>query len=270
MLMSSQLHHHGEVTIEYGLLGHVGEDRKVALAFHGFSRPFDDMAAVQPLAGDRAVLALHLAAHGKSSGHHRPLDPNEWISAINALLAAEELVFDGVLIGYSLGGRIALSWWALQPERFSRVVIIAPDGLAKNPGYRFAVETALGRAWLEWSRRGRSRERMIAMTRWLGRRRLMPRHLHDFSLFHLETAEMWWMVVDCWLSLRSFWPPGRRGLKRMATAHPGVLEAHFGERDRIVKPRNARTLKGVCPVHFHPCGHGLLRPDIIERMASPS
>ena len=129
MLMSSQLHHHGEVTIEYGLLGPVGEDRKVALAFHGFSRPFDDMAAVQPLAGDRAVLALHLAAHGKSSGHHRPLDPNDWISAINALLASEELVFDGVLIGYSLGGRIALSWWAREPERFSRVVLMAPDGL---------------------------------------------------------------------------------------------------------------------------------------------
>lgn len=115
--MSKLLHQHEGISIEYGLIGDLGANRMVALAFHGFSRPFDDMAAVQPLAGDRAVLALHLAAHGRSSGHHRPLDPNEWISAIDALLASEGLVFDGVLIGYSLGGRIALSWWALQIGR---------------------------------------------------------------------------------------------------------------------------------------------------------
>ena len=57
------------------------------------------------------------------------------------LLAAEGLAFDGTLIGYSLGGRVALSWWAREPERFSRVVLMAPDGLVKNPGYRFAVDT---------------------------------------------------------------------------------------------------------------------------------
>lgn len=259
-----------DIVIEFGLLPGNGDHLSVAIALHGFSRPFEDMAAVQPLADGRRILALHLAAHGNSSGHHRPLQPAKWCDAIDALMESEGLTFDGILIGYSLGGRIALSWWTHQPERFQKVIVIAPDGLYKNPGYRFSVETALGRAWLEWSRRGRSRERMVATVQWLGRRGLMPRHFHDFALFHIETTEMWSMVVDCWLSLRAFWPPGRRTLKRLTSAHPGVLEAHFGERDRIVKPRNAQTLMDVCPVHFHPCGHGLLRPDIIERIASPS
>ena len=63
---------------------------------------------------------VHLAAHGRSSGHHRPLEPGDWFSAIDSLLAAEGLVFDGTLVGYSLGGRVALSWWAQEPERFPR------------------------------------------------------------------------------------------------------------------------------------------------------
>jgi pimeloyl-ACP methyl ester carboxylesterase len=229
----------------------------------------EDMVAIQPLLDAQSnCLMVHLAAHGRSSGHHRPLEPGDWFSAIDSLLAAEGLTFDGTLIGYSLGGRVALSWWAQEPERFSRVVLMAPDGLVKNPGYRFAVDTVLGRAWLGQSER--QRERIVRHLGWLRRRGLLPEHFYQFSLFHLETAEMWQMVINCWLSLRRFWPPGRRALKRLAAAHPGVLEAHFGERDKVIPPRNARGLDGVCPVHFHPCGHGLIRPDIVERIAAPS
>ncbi|MGB0511538.1 MAG: alpha/beta fold hydrolase, partial [Flavobacteriales bacterium] len=168
--MEFQLHHHGDVVLEYGLIGAPGGS--VAIALHGFSRTLDDMVAVQPLVDGGAILAVHLAAHGRSSGHHRPLEPGLWFAAIDSLLAAEGLAFDGTLIGYSLGGRVALSWWAQEPERFSRVVLMAPDGLVKNPGYRFAVDTAVGRAWLGQSerQRERQRERIVRRMSWLRRR----------------------------------------------------------------------------------------------------
>ena len=169
--------------------------------------------------------------------------------------------------GYSLGGRVALSWWTDQPHRFDRIVVMAPDGLVKNPGYRFSVDTAIGRTWLNQS--GRQRSSLVQLLNALRSVRVLPSHFHQFSLFHLETADMWSMVIDCWISLRKFWP-SRRRIRRTAKAHPGVLEAHFGERDKVIKPRNSKALKGCGPVHFHPCGHGLLRPDIIQRIASPS
>ncbi|MBL6619283.1 MAG: alpha/beta fold hydrolase [Flavobacteriales bacterium] len=261
----------GEIVLEYAVWLPEGGPQRSALALHGFSRPLEDMLAVRPLLPkETAMVMVHLPAHGRSSGHHRPLDPAAWFEAVLALMEHEKLTFDGTLIGYSLGGRLALKWWSTAPERFHRVLLMAPDGLVSNIGYRFSVETALGRAWLVSSTRGRSRERMVAITEWLGRRGIIPEHFRQFSLFHLESAEMWNMVVDCWLSLRLFWPPGTHQLRTVAKAHPGVLEAHFGERDKVIKPGNAERLKGVCPVHFHPCGHGLLRPDIILRMTSPS
>ena len=118
---------------------------QAALAFHGFSRPLEDMLAARPLLAENTALVMpHLAAHGRSSGHHRPLSPDDWFQALDGILAQEGLAFGGTLIGYSLGGRLALNWWSHQPHRFTRVLLIAPDGLVKNPGYWFSVETLLG------------------------------------------------------------------------------------------------------------------------------
>ena len=258
----------GDLVLEYAIWRPSPAAVHASVAIHGFSRPLEDMMAVRPLLSkDTAVLMPHLAAHGQSSGHHRPLDPELWYAAIDQILENEGLQFNGTLIGYSLGGRVALSWWTDQPHRFDRVLVMAPDGLLKNPGYRFSVDTAVGRAWLNQS--GRQRSSLVQLLNTLRSVRVLPAHFHQFSLFHLETADMWSMVIDCWISLRIFWP-SRRSIRRTAKAHPGVLEAHFGERDKVIKPRNSKALKGCGPVHFHPCGHGLLRPDIIQRIASPS
>lgn len=259
----------GDIDIEFGIWVPEGGADSMAIALHGFSRPFEDMLNVRPLLPERTALLMpHLAAHGRSSGHHRPLQPASWQAALIRLCTSEGLPFNGTLIGYSLGGRVALHWWATTPDLFNRVVLLAPDGLVRNPGYAFAVDSMPGRAWLAQSER--QRNGIIRTGRWLHQKGLLPDHFFQFSMFHLESKEMWNMVVDCWLSLRACWPPGRRSLRRIATQHPGVLEAHFGERDKVIRPRHARTLDGVCPCHVHPCGHGLLRPDIVNRIASPS
>lgn len=259
----------GDLAIEFAVWHPQSPNGQCAIALHGFSRPLEDMLGIRPLLPDGASLLMpHLAAHGRSSGHHRPLDITAWTAALEDIVKAEGLEFNGMLVGYSLGGRLALSWFSLAPHQFTKVVLLAPDGLIKNPGYRFSVDTALGRAWLNQS--GRQRESMVRFMKWLRSRRMLPEHFYQFSLFHLESREMWAMVIDCWSSLRKFWPPGRRRLEAISKAHPDILEAHFGARDKVIKPANAQGLKGVCTVYFHPCGHGLLRPDIIERIASPS
>ena len=262
-------HRHGDMVVEYGIWRPAGDVDQAAIALHGFSRPLEDMLAVrQLLPPNTALLMPHLAAHGSSSGHHRPLTPADWYAALDSILKEAQLAFNGTLIGYSLGGRLALNWWTDAPARFSRVILMAPDGLVKNPGYRLAVDTPIGRAWLRQSER--QRPALVRFLSGLRRSGVLPEHFYQFSMFHLEGPAMWTMVIDCWLSLRMFWPPRRSRLRSLAAAHPGVLEAHFGARDKVIKPRNARRLEGVCPVKFHPCGHGLLRPDIIQRIASPS
>ena len=79
------------------------------------------------------------------------LAPELLQQALNAWL--EELDLGEVprsLLGYSLGGRIALALFERRPEAWSGMTLLAADGFKKNPMYRFAVETALGRATWSW------------------------------------------------------------------------------------------------------------------------
>ena len=270
----------GDVTIEFALWQPQNPSGQCAIALHGFSRPLEDMLGVRPLLGRKGVSLVmpHLAAHGRSSGHQQA----PGVPPIGS--AALEGIVDGGRAGHLA---MARSWGtasggtagadlvvARQPQRFTtRAPAWPPTGWSKIPGYRFSVETpALGRAWLQ-SKRPATREAMVRfLLTWLrARRQWLPEHFYQFSLVPPRNAqEMWAMVIDCWCSLRKFWPPGRRRLVAISKAHPGILEAHFGERDKVIKPTNAKGLRGVCTVKFHPCGHGLLRPDIIERIASPS
>ena len=264
-----KVHRQGTVDIEYAIWQPQWGATSCTIALHGFSRPLEDMLSVRPLLDDNTALLMpHLPAHGRSSGHHRPLATSDWWAALEGVLKKEGLHFNGTLIGYSLGGRVALTCFSLFPSRFTKVTLLAPDGLVKNPGYRFAVDTALGRAWMNQSER--QRKTVVRVLNWLRAAHLLPHHIYQFFLFHLDSEEMWAMVIDCWCSLQQFWPPPQHRLRAISTSHNAVIEAHFGERDKVIKPANAKKLKGICPVHFHPCGHGLLRTDIIERIASPS
>ena len=49
------------------------------------------------------------------------------------------------LLGYSMGGRIALRLLQQIPKQIEKVVLLAPDGLHKNFWYRFATHTIVGR-----------------------------------------------------------------------------------------------------------------------------
>ena len=48
------------------------------------------------------------------------------------------------LIGFSLGGRMALSFLQANPEKVEKLILLAPDGLKVNFWYWLATQTCLG------------------------------------------------------------------------------------------------------------------------------
>src|SRR6185312_2336678 len=57
------------------------------------------------------------------------------------------------LLGYSMGGRIALQLFQNHPDRFDRLVLMAPDGMTVNPWYWLATATTPGSLVFRWSMR---------------------------------------------------------------------------------------------------------------------
>ena len=91
-------------------------------------------------------MAIDLPGHGASE------DPRgSWDEAIGRLLDALPGSIDRV-VGYSLGGRIALGMLRAAPERFRSATIVSAHPGLSNPAER-AVRRAADRCWIELLRR---------------------------------------------------------------------------------------------------------------------
>ena len=264
----------GPWTLEYAVLKN-SEDRvgAVTFGFHGFARPLEDLQEVAkhwPHGG--CFIAVHLLHHGMSQPNTeqipedsaiRPSELNEMLEAI-ARLEAPELTARR-LFGYSIGGRIALALVHQSPTKWSGILLMAPDGLKKSPFYYLTVHTKIGR-WA-WFYIDSNAEKIKRWNNRLLRLGLISKHLHAFSEFHTVNHEMRMMVWNGWRAHRLCWPSHDE--LKAACESSCRIDLVFGERDKIIPPRNARRLQArtqnLPHIQFHliPSGHGMLKEEVL-------
>lgn len=95
------------------------------LLLHGGLGSIDMFAPILPaFAKARAVIAVDLQGHGRSSLGDRPMRVQDMADDMTEIL--DQLEYDTVdVVGYSLGGGVALHVAARHPERVRRLVIIS-------------------------------------------------------------------------------------------------------------------------------------------------
>ena len=107
---------------------------------HGFAQSAESWCDVAPsLAKNRFVVAFDFIGHGKSD---RPDDPPSYemsavLDALSAFLA-ERFSRKVALVGYSMGGRIALAFTCGEPNRVSALVLESA-GLGPKTGQQHAA-----------------------------------------------------------------------------------------------------------------------------------
>jgi pimeloyl-ACP methyl ester carboxylesterase len=116
-----------------------GEGEPIVL-IHGFSRNVElswiDPGLLNSLAADHRVIALDCRGHGKSD---KPKEAGTYglsmIEDVRRLLEHLE-IGRAHIAGYSMGGRIALKFAALHPERVRSLVLIAAGGARPDDDHR--------------------------------------------------------------------------------------------------------------------------------------
>jgi pimeloyl-ACP methyl ester carboxylesterase len=169
------------------------------------------------------------------------------------------------LLGYSMGGRVALQVLELAPERVRRLVMLAPDGFTVNPWYWVATQTGAGNrlfrrtmknpGWLFWLLRTGNR---------LG---LVNPSLFKFATRYIDDDPVRQALYTRWTVLRGFRPrPGAIAALIRQWQIPVVLL--YGRFDRIIGPRRGeRFVRHIHPfgrLELLPAGHQLLQPKFIE------
>ncbi|MBL7962319.1 MAG: alpha/beta fold hydrolase [Flavobacteriales bacterium] len=251
-------------TLAYRTYGH---GPLPVLAFHGFGRTGEDFHVLEKALGARCTLyAFDLHFHGHSPAYPQraeaPFTPQELAAFFSAF--ADDLKAPRVtLLGYSLGGRIALSLMEQVPARVERAFLVAPDGLKARPWYRGLAASAPGR-WA-YRRFVDHPGRVHALMDLLHAARLLNDRMHRFLKGQTDSRAKRQLVHDVWLSYRLIEPHLAR-VAANARQHQIPLHLVFGRFDRVIPTQLAKALQRHAPelvtVDELEAGHVLLTPAL--------
>ena len=251
-------------TLAYRTYGH---GALPVLAFHGFGRMGADFAVLENSLGEIATIyAFDLHFHGQSPGYperaDEPFSPQElatYFTAFADQLKAPKVV----LLGYSLGGRIALSLLEQVPERIERVLLAAPDGLKTRPWYRGLAASKVGRAL--YRRFVANPAVTHAIIKSLRAVRLMNERMYRFLMGQTDSRAKRELVRDVWLSYRLIEPNLARVAANAKAQSIGV-HLFFGANDRVIRPAFGEKLLKHAPEVITqeelPFGHALLTEEL--------
>lgn len=261
---------HKGFTIEYITYG---EGNNPVLAFHGFNRPLSDMALFLPILKENEYLiSIHLFDHGNSSW---PKDLNiekgislELFQELVLAFTKELNISSYSLIGYSLGGKVALTLYQLQAQKIPKLLLLAPDGLYINPIYKVVSGTSAGRSM--YRKLAKNPRPILAITNLLNNLKLIHPKLHRFVHVHMGTGRQEsdrWRIYHTWLLFKHF-RPNLELIISLSKRHSGNLNVILGTNDSVIKPKYGKKLLkyGLHEnnLHFVNQGHQLLTKETID------
>ena len=249
-----------------------GEGNRVLFAFHGYGESaasFRFLAAA--LARDFTVIAIDMPFHGETEWNEGHLfAPGDLLGLLSEIAAGlpgggEEWS----LLGYSMGGRVALQLVELAPEKIRWLVLLAPDGLRVNPWYWLATQTGPGNRLFEYTMRHPGW--FFFLLRAANGLRMVNPSVYKFTLHYIDDAEVRRLLYTRWTVMSGFTPlPGviseivrRRGMS---------VHLLYGRFDRMIKWQRGekfrRRCAPFCQLTVVPSGHQLLQSKFMEVIVS--
>lgn len=237
-----------------------GEGAHVVVCFHGFgtfARTFDWLAEHVP---GQCFVAFDLPWHGETKWNEGPAFLPEDLLAIMDLCPR---IPKGriSLMGYSMGGRVALQLLQEIPERVDRLVLLAPDGLHLNPWYWFATQTSIGNFFFR-----KVMNNPTPFVRILHRASntgLLNKGVMKFVDRYLEDQAVREQVYRVWTAFRKF-KPSLPYISRIINRLNIPVTLVYGRYDTIIPlapgEKFFHTLKGKRSMQVLETGHQVLHP----------
>ena len=106
-----------------------GKGPKLLVCFHGFGESAAEFSCLEPSLGDiYTLVAIDLPFHGSTRWNGEVFDQEIVRHLAEKILEHYQLSIFSVL-GYSLGGRVALSLVEALPQQVQQLILVAPDGV---------------------------------------------------------------------------------------------------------------------------------------------
>ena len=246
-----------------------GTGPRLVFAFHGYGESAAAFTFLGEAIGvDFTLVAIDLPFHGQTEWNDGlffdPVDLLFVLQGIEAALASTQpasYLPGWWLLGYSMGGRIALQLLQDSPQLVDKLVLLAPDGLKLNPWYWLATQTRPGNILFRATmRRPGWLFLLLRLGNWL---KLVNPSVYKFTVQYINDDRVRQELYTRWTTMRRFRP-------RLAVIAAIIRERQlpvrlvYGSYDRIIRWESAekfrkRGIAATCHLTLLSTGHQLLR-----------
>ncbi|MDE3252146.1 MAG: alpha/beta hydrolase [Bacteroidota bacterium] len=244
----------------------MGKGPEWLFCFHGYGENAGSFGLLENALGSRYTLvALDFPFHGKTDWQEGLIFEPADLMAIIQLIMQEKKPF--CLMGYSMGGRVALDLLDRMPDQVTKLLLVAPDGLHNKPWQMLATRTRLGNRlfsylmqhpkWTHW------------YMQWMERLGLYNKELLRFVHYYLDDREERITLYQRWTTMRRFRPDQKR-LKKSIREKNIKIHCIFGKYDRVILTKHGRKFsrnsESQISITEIEAGHQLLKEKYIPQI----
>lgn len=246
----------------------LGNGDNILVAFHGYGQShlvFEHLAEL--MNESHSIWCIDLAFHGENTAINQGFQfDKEYVSELIKTIILSTGKSQVGLLGYSIGGRIALSVASLVPDRISEIFLFAPDGLPVSKAYFFLTHTWLGTALFQ---RFVNRAGFAIFLVKLGKEiKLLSSKLAGYYLFEIDTIEKRRQLFLTWISYKQALP-NKKNLSNWNKK--GEVTCVLGMHDGVIPlNKTQKGLKEIFPdsrVIVLEAGHNLLSEKAIKKLS---
>jgi pimeloyl-ACP methyl ester carboxylesterase len=260
-----------------------GSGQKPAFCFHGYGEDATSFAFFEEYAGNEyTFFAIDLPFHGKTQWkegydcttndiqliveeilHKHKLQPPPDGSSWAGVMGNQQLS----LIGFSLGGRIALALYEKIPAQIGRLVLLAPDGLKINFWYWLSTQTWIGNKFFSFTMKHPAW--FFGFLKLLNKLKLVNASIFKFVNYYVGDKEVRKLLYARWTTLRKI-KPRLAHIKLLVKAHKTKVRLIYGMHDRIILSSvGEKFKKGIdehCIISVIHSGHQVLHEKHVKEI----
>jgi len=249
-----------------------GSGKQAVICFHGYGEDGNSYAFLEKYAGaEFTFIAIDLPFHGKTEWKEGlNFSPNDLFEIIKNVQSKEihRLATSNsrlALMGFSLGGRIALSYYERIPSSIDKIVLLAPDGLKVNFWYWLSTQTWLGNKFFSFTMKRPGW--FFGLLRILNKLKLVNASIFKFVNYYIGDREVRQKLYQRWTGLRKL-KPHISDIKKLIQKNKTKLRLLYGRHDRIIRSSVAdRFRKGIeeeTEISIIECGHQVLHEKHVQ------
>jgi pimeloyl-ACP methyl ester carboxylesterase len=245
-----------------------GSGTKFLFCFHGYGEDASSFLFLESSLGvDHTLIAVDFPFHGKTEWRETTeFTPADLHQVITAIVPLELQTIS--LLGYSMGGRIALALVQEVPSRIDRAVLVAPDGLHSNFWYWFSTQTAIGNRLFRYTMK--HPYWFFGGMKFLRSLHLLNKSIFKFAHSYLDDQRERELLYQRWTTMKRFLPRST-AITSALRKYQIPLRMLFGSYDRIILSKRSTKLdqqNDTIQVKSIRAGHQLLKPKYAKDIAA--